>query len=188
MSDSAPHDARHVPTLLLTGPVGVGKTSVLYEASEILTSRGVHHSAIDVDAITQVHPRPAHDRFGQALALRCLRALWDEHRAEGAERLLLARVVESWDGVAGFAEAVPGAAIIVVRLQAQPHELGRRVARREIGSALAWHVARARELAISLENAGVDHVRIPTDGRDVPSIAAQMLAAVGWTAPPARER
>ena len=57
-----------VPTLLLTGPVGVGKTTVGLEAGDVLVERGVAHAFADMDAFSQVHLRPPDDRFGSRVA------------------------------------------------------------------------------------------------------------------------
>jgi hypothetical protein len=40
-----------VPTLLITGPVGVGKRAVGLEASRLLEAAGVPHAEVDVDAL-----------------------------------------------------------------------------------------------------------------------------------------
>lgn len=41
-----------VPLLLLSGTVGVGKTSVVAEICEILSAREVPHTFVDLDALT----------------------------------------------------------------------------------------------------------------------------------------
>ena len=46
-----------IPVLLVTTPVGLGKTTVALEASDVLEATGVAHAVIDVDARWRV----AHD-------------------------------------------------------------------------------------------------------------------------------
>src|SRR5438105_15288750 len=58
-----------VPTLLVTGPVGVGKSTVAAAVSDLLTMRGVAHAFADMDCFSHFHPRPADDRFGSRLTL-----------------------------------------------------------------------------------------------------------------------
>jgi len=48
-----------VPVAVITGTVGVGKTSVALEMSEILAARAVPHALVDLDALSYVFPRPA---------------------------------------------------------------------------------------------------------------------------------
>ncbi len=40
-----------VPTLIITGPIGVGKTSVAGEVSEQLDKANVAHALIDIDSL-----------------------------------------------------------------------------------------------------------------------------------------
>src|SRR5579883_1981374 len=83
-----------VPTLAITGPVGVGKTSVGSEVSELLEEAGVAHAFVDIDALRWCYPGTPGDRFRVALAMRNLAAIWPNFRAAGAERLILAEVLE----------------------------------------------------------------------------------------------
>jgi len=82
-----------VPTLLITGPIGAGKTAVAGEVSRLLERNGAAHAMVDVDALGQSFPRPANDRFHHRLALRNLAAVWSNCRKAGARRLILARAV-----------------------------------------------------------------------------------------------
>jgi Ni2+-binding GTPase involved in maturation of urease and hydrogenase len=43
-------------TLVLTGPPGAGKTSVLEALSDALTADDIGHAAIEVEALTSAHP------------------------------------------------------------------------------------------------------------------------------------
>jgi adenylylsulfate kinase-like enzyme len=170
-----------VPVLLITGPVGVGKSSVLGEITEILEGAGVSFAAVDLDALSWCYPSPpGDDRFRSGLALRNLAAIWRNFRAAGAERLVLARVIESRDELARYRKAIPGAGIVVVRLAARLRTLQARAKRREIGLGRAWHVRRAAELARIMDRAAVEDVRIETDGRTVNAIAREILDRVGW--------
>jgi adenylate kinase len=40
-----------VPVIIITGTMGSGKTTVLGEASDILTARGVNHAGVDLDTL-----------------------------------------------------------------------------------------------------------------------------------------
>jgi hypothetical protein len=58
--------------LLITGPVGVGKTSVAFETTQVLEERGLAHAFFDLDGLTYFHPKPADDSFGEGFALDAL--------------------------------------------------------------------------------------------------------------------
>lgn len=45
--------------LIITGSIGAGKTSTLYEASDLLAERQIAHAAIDLDALGIVYLLPS---------------------------------------------------------------------------------------------------------------------------------
>ena len=177
-----------VPVMLVTGPVGVGKTTVAGEVSALLERAGVPHAFVDVDSLRWSYPSPPDDRFRTALAMRNLAVVWSNFRADGAERLVLADVVESRDELDRYRGAVPGAEIAVVRLRAAVEKLAARVGEREQGSGRDWHLARAAEPAAQLDRDAVEDVLIETDGRAVLDIAREALERCGWPLPaPSRQ-
>jgi Ni2+-binding GTPase involved in maturation of urease and hydrogenase len=62
-----------LPVLLITGPVGVGKTAVAFETMELLEARDVSHAFFDIDGLTYFHPKPRDDCFGEPFAIRSSR-------------------------------------------------------------------------------------------------------------------
>jgi len=173
-----------VPLLVLTGPCGVGKTTVAGAASECLEEAGVAHAWLDMDALRACHPRPPGDPYHVRLGLANLAALWPRYRAAGATRLVLADVLEAPSDAEGYRVAVPGARPLVVRLEAPLEIVLARLARRESGSGLDWHTARAAELKGIMERAGVgdlvvDAVRAPGE------VARDVLDRAGWLPGPA---
>ncbi|HET7036837.1 MAG TPA: hypothetical protein VFI42_14225 [Thermomicrobiaceae bacterium] len=174
-----------VPTLLITGPVGVGKTTVASEVSELLEAARIAHAFVDIDALRWCYPGPPGDRFRAGLALRNLAAIWPNFAACGATRLVLADVLEDRAELAGYQRALPGAAITVVRLRAAPETLAARVARRELGAGLEWHLARARELAARMDARPVEDLLVETEGRGVRAVAEEIVRRAGWLSPAA---
>ena len=172
--------ATTLPVILITGPVGVGKTTVAFEVSALLEAAGVAHAVVDMDALRSCHPAPPGDRFNEALGLRNLAAIWPNFRAAGAGRVLLADVVESRDELPRYREAIPGAAITVVRLCASLETLTARVRRRESGALLAWHLERTAELAAQMERDQLEDFAVETDGRAVAEVAREILERCGW--------
>jgi hypothetical protein len=175
---------RPIPILVITGPVGVGKSTVAAEVSALLNRAGTPHACVDMDGLRDCHPAPAHDPFNVALGLKNLAAVWVNLRAAGAERLVLADVVESRDELAGYRTAVPGAAIQVARLRASVATLTARVARRELGASHDWHVWRAAELAAQMDRDRVEDLVVETEGRSVAAVAREVIARSGWPAAP----
>lgn len=183
------HPPVRVPVLLITGPVGVGKSSVLSEIEDLLQGAGMRFAAVELDALSYCHPPVrGDDRFRSGLTFRNLAAVWRNFRAVGAERLVLSRVIESRDELRRYRRAVPGADIVVVRLRATDRVLRSRVRRREIGRGREWHERRAIELARIMERARVEDIAVDTDHRTVNAIAREILGRVGWLPIAARAR
>jgi adenylylsulfate kinase-like enzyme len=166
--------------LLITGPVGVGKTAVAFEVSELLEAKGIPHAVVDMDGLTGCFPRPPQDRFHNELGFRNLAAVWANYRAAGASRLVLARVIETRSELDAYRAAVPSAAIVVVRLKAPVSDLAARVRQREVGSGLARHLSRAAELAELMEREQVEDYLVETGGRAVAEIAQEILNRSQW--------
>ena len=169
-----------VPTLLITGSVGVGKTTVALECTEILEARNVPHAFFDLDGLTYFHPKPPDDRFGSRVAMRGLSLVWPLMRAQGADRLILARVIEARQELGTLEEAIPGAEVIVVRLSAPLLEIEGRLRGREIGAGLGWHIARAAELEAHWQSNRVEDLVVETSGRTVRELALEILDRVHW--------
>jgi hypothetical protein len=169
-----------VPVLVITGPVGVGKTAVAAEASELLARGRVAHAMVDMDALRRCFPRPPHDRFHAALGLRNLAAIWENFRAAGATRLVLAGVVEDREGVAAHAAAIPGAAVQVIRLRATLPTLLRRLEGREAGAGLDWSQGRSAELVELMERARVEDILVDTEGKSIAEVAREVVQRSGW--------
>ncbi len=154
-----------VPTLLITGTIGSGKTAVLREVGEVLGEVEIGaFAALDIDNVTAKHPRPSDDPFNERLAFANLACVWENFRAAGARRLLLAAVIESRAALVEYRQAVPGADITVVRLTVSESTAAERIRRRELNErSRQWHLLRAVELARILDAARVEDYAVSND-------------------------
>lgn len=105
-----------VPTLLVTGTVGVGQTTVAAEINDVLAALSVPNAAIDLDAL--VWQWPSSSKWNSGLMFENLASLWPNYQPHGATHLVLARVVEDRAELDRYRRAVPGAVITVCRLTA----------------------------------------------------------------------
>ena len=168
-----------VPLLIISGSMGSGKTTVLSEASDLLEEANVAHAAIDLDWLSKMHP--SREQHGARLLFANLAVVWPIYAAAGAERLLVARVVENRSELQLYREAVPGAEPVVCRLTCAVETMEERVRTREPGMIQAEAVARARELAEILERNRAEDFTI--DNGEEPSItdvAREVLSRAGW--------
>lgn len=166
--------------LLISGPVGVGKSTVAHELSSLLEAKGVPHSCVDLDALTQTYPRDPSDPYGTALALENLAAVWANGQRRGARNLVVPRVIEARAEALAIARAVGLPDPVVCRLTASDEALLARVRHREVGSDLDWHEKRALELSAQMSAARFEDFLVTTDRRRVSDIAAEILAQVDW--------
>ena len=177
MSSNIPH------LIFISGPVGVGKTSVAQELSGLLVTRSIAHTFVDLDALTYTYPRPSYDPFGQDLALKNLQAVWANAQDYAPRFLLIARVIETEAGAFKIAETVKAGRCTIVQLSARDETLLERVRQREIGAGRAWHEARALKLSRSLsETDFADHV-LNTDERSPVDIAKELLQRLALDQP-----
>lgn len=113
-------------TLVLTGPPGAGKTSVLEALSDALTADDVRHAAVEVEALTSAHPPLADDQWGMPVAAIC-----GLYRRFGYDLLLVTATVESAEDLRAVVAAVGADGHAVVRLEAEPDTLRQRIIERE---------------------------------------------------------
>ena len=172
------------PVLLVTGPVGAGKTSVAETIGDELERRGLPHATVDVDWLCQCDPAPSDDPYNHRLGVRNLGAIWPNFAAAGATHLVLARVVESMDEIADYEAVLPGARITVCRLRARIETLHARLHGRDRGDWLAWMLARSVELSEILERNDVGHAVVDVDDLDVDAAAREVLRVTGWPEQP----
>lgn len=178
---SSTDQVQSVPVLYISGPVGVGKTSVGGELGEVLIERDVPHTFLDFDQLTYTHPRPAGDQWGERLALRHLQAFWRHCYEAGARNLVISQVCETQGAVDNMSRVIPGATPTVVQLTASLACLHERVRKREIGSGLQWHLNRSGELLTILTGANAPcDVRIDTDRCTIRELAEELASLISW--------
>ncbi len=172
-----------VPVLVVTGPIGAGKTTVTRSIGDALSDAGIPHTLIDMDWLRDSYPAPPDDRFNTRLGFRNLAAVARNSREAGSDRFVIADVVESRSDRAQYRRAIPGAAVTVVRLVVDPEENRRRIAYRAAGDDDPWEVERAAELVGIMEANDVADLVIDTTGRTPRAIARDILGRVGWVTP-----
>ena len=125
-------------------------------------------------------PTPPDDPWNEDLIHSNLACMWTNFQQAGAGRLLLCRVLEARSLLTRVTEAVPGAAITVVRLRAPLEEVRARIAAREAGRDPQWYLDAAEYLTGRLEDARVEDYVVDNHDRPVEETAAEVLRVVGW--------
>ncbi len=169
-----------IPVLVITGPVGVGKSTVSQAASDVLSDLGLPHGVVDMDCLRHCHPSPPGDRFHMALGFRNLAAVAANYRSAGAGWLILVDIVETRAQTAEYRRAIPGAEVTVVGLRGSLATIHSRLAGREKGDNLEWHRARAAELIGQWAADPVEDYLVDTEGRTPLEVARAVLVGCGW--------
>ena len=168
-----------IPVLVISGSMGAGKTTVLYEASDILAEVGVPHAAIDLDALSVMFPLQG--PHGEHIAFANLAVVWPIYARAGATRLLIAWVIEERSDLAPIHGAVPNAEPTVCRLTAPLATMQDRLRVREPGMFQQQALARTEELdGVLKRNQPDDFVVDNGPGRPVGDVAREVLATAGW--------
>jgi hypothetical protein len=168
-----------VPTLLITGTVGVGKSTVAAEISDVLADLRVPNAAVDLDAL--VWQWPPTSEWNSDLMFENLASLWPNYRAHGATRLILAHVLEDPAELGRYCAAVPGADITVCRLVApEAVRISRLLGRMPPGPSRDWHLNRTVELESSLSRLACEEFTVKNGDRSVHDVAFEVLVRAGW--------
>jgi adenylylsulfate kinase-like enzyme len=163
-----------LPVLWLSGPPGVGKTTVAWELFERLGRRGLAVGHVDIDQLGMC-PEPAGDPGRHRLKARALAAVAANFRDAGAQCLVVPGVTDPGRGP----EPVPNTELTTCRLRADTAELRRRIIGRGGMTDLVEALEHA-EAADLVPGAWVD-----TTGLSVSEVADRVLDRTGWPDPPA---
>ena len=160
--------------VLVTGPPGVGKTSVLTALVDALSDDDVAHAAVEVEMLGWTYPSLSAEQRLQHVATLC--ALY---RDAGHRLVLVAETIGTDKELVRLCDAVGADEYFVVRLEAKPATLIERLIEREPEgwTGLSKLVEHAQELAVSMPTLdGVDLV-LSTEGERAEAVTERIRAA-----------
>jgi len=164
--------------VLLTGPLGSGKTSVALEVGELLGSAGVPHAVIDLDWLCWAGPGLTGAAL-DAVLVDNLAAVRARYEAAGITTLVLARTVSSLAQVEAIRSAA-GGALVALRLSVPHHERRARLAARD-GAGAAADLLEDADLADA--DARLPLPALRNHARPSRETAAEVIARLGWLGP-----
>jgi gluconate kinase len=171
-----------VRAVLLTGPVGAGKTAVAMELGELLAERRLSTAVIDLDWLGWFHPASSDGPSPDELIVENLASVWPRFREAGARYFVLARALTEREQVDALRRALPDVELTVVLIAASQAAIAERLGRRDEGVVLHEHLAESTEMAAALERARLEDVRIENERPPVRDAAEELLSALGWGA------
>lgn len=160
--------------VVVTGPPGAGKTSVLTALTDALADDDVAHAAVEAEALRWAHPGLSDEQEMRHVAAMCA-----SFRDIGHRRLLVGQTIETDADLARLVAVVGADEYFVVRLEATSTTLVERVIAREpeTWSGLAALVEHTQELAATMPALhGIDLV-LSTEGQRPEDVAQRIRAA-----------
>ena len=163
--------------LVISGSMGSGKTTILGEASDLLTANAVPHAAIDLDAVSlPLLP----DRLARDVHARNIADIHKNCSDAGITRFLVAVAIEDAHALADLKTAFSADEIVVCRLTASVATMAARLRIREPGIRQEEFVERSRQLDAALNQAALEDFTLPNDDRRVTEVAEALLRHAGW--------
>jgi shikimate kinase len=170
---------KRIPALVITGPVGAGKSTTMAAISEELDRRSVSHVAFDMDYLRWLHPSPDGDPFAAKVGYRNLAAIWLNMQVVPLRCVLIADVVESRSQFGDYLAAMPDTDVTVVRLNVPMSVILKRLEGRETDHTIEWYRHRAPELQRIMEREQVADIVIDTGERSATDVAVEILQRTG---------
>ena len=164
------------PVLWVTGPMGVGKSTVSWQLFTELTGSGMRAAFADADQLCMCYPAQQDDLGRDRLRARNAGTVIRNYQAAGAHCVIVNGVVDPALGVPR--DLLGPAAVTVCRLRADPGEVVRRLAGRQPhGGDEADAVRLVREDCAHLDASGFADVCVDTTG--VPATEVPRLVRDG---------
>jgi predicted kinase len=165
--------------MVITGAVGVGKTTVAYEVRLRLKAAGLSHVLVD-DEFGLFHPYATDDPSGEHVRTDALASLWRVYRRANIERVVLSRAIPDRQTLERIAAAIPGAALDLYWLTAPLAVIKERIHRRDVPTAYDWCVQRSLELLERWSEDPLDAKVVETASRSTAEIAEEIVLRSGW--------
>lgn len=173
--------SNHTPrrALIITGPVGSGKTTVMAALTELLEKHHKPCAGIDMDHFRWFFPKQPGDPFGGEVGRQHLAFIAGNYRSLGIPTLAIADVVENEDGRQKMVETLPDFEVQVIRLRVPMDLIEKRLRIREQNEHLNWYLDRAPELERIMDMGKVGDVVIDVGERAPEEVAAEIARRYG---------
>jgi len=157
--------------LVITGPPGAGKSSAATEFHDALGDEGIANALIEIDELERSYPAIGRERSISHLALLCA-----SYRELRPEILTVTATIEDDEYMKAVLAAIGTESRFVVRLEAGPETLERRIREREPDgwSGLDELVESSSELATTMADLAEVDLVLDTEDLSVEEVVARI--------------
>lgn len=168
--------------IVITGPVGSGKTTVMAAITEIMQEQNQSCAGIDMDHLRWFFPKQPGDPFGGDVGRKNLAFLAANYRSIGIPVLAIADLVEKQEDRLKLEESLPDFQVHLIRLSVPMHLIKKRLRERESMDRLPWYLHRAPELEQIMDARDVGDIVIDVGERTPREVAAEIARRFGLLA------
>jgi predicted ABC-type ATPase len=172
-----------VPVLWITGPAGVGKSTVSWQLFSEAAGCGMRVAFADADQLCMCYPPPPGDLGRDRIRARNAGAVIRNYQAAGARHMIVNGVLDPALGVQpGLLGQVE---VLVCRLRADPGEVVRRLAGRQpVSGGLGDAARQVRQACARMDASGFADVCVDTTGVPAAEVAQLVRGScAGWPGP-----
>ena len=165
--------------LLITGPVGAGKTTLAKETGELLRAGGVAHAVIELDWLAWCSPPGDGVAARRQLLLDNLQSVRSNYAQAGIDRFVLAGSIVSPEHLRTIGRAL-GLTLTVVRVSAPLEVIANRIDRRDAASKTIESLADLAAFDERVRAAVPNCPDVDNADADVVETARRVVQAAGW--------
>ncbi|MFZ0388305.1 MAG: hypothetical protein WAL22_21765 [Solirubrobacteraceae bacterium] len=170
--------SREAHGLLLTGGVGVGKTTIAVEIGVVLGQQSIEHAVIDLDWLSWGAASFDQDRSDhhRRLLIENLHAVWRNYMRHGVRCVVLAGSIISVEHLEGVRAALDEMPLRVVRIRAPLELTVRRLDHRDPASKTSGSLDDLRAFEQLVTKAGLESQVVDNTSGDLSQIALELAA------------
>ena len=166
-------DQNELIVIVVTGPVGSGKSTTAWALHDMLADSRIPTALIDMDYLRCAWPQVT--EWNHKLGYDNFSAIAVNHQAIGVRCFVMADVVESLEQRSEYEQAVPGAKVVIVRLDVPMDVIESRLHGRETPESVDWYLARAPELQEILTRNGIGDLVVEVRGHSPAEVAKEIF-------------
>ena len=170
-----------VPIAVVTGTIGVGKSTVAAAMSELLHERSIRHALIEVDSLGEVYPAPdPKDPYSNDLAMTILEHIWPVYLGARITRAVVTMTLENQQELEDLLTAMDSPPATVVRLTASEETRRQRIQAREFGNLRELFLEKTSEIEWKMDCFNLGDLTILNDERHPHETALEVLEQLKW--------